>query len=871
MLIKKLFKEIFFWSIPFLLLIALLFFIKILKKDFIFSHYLYATSKPPHNWMYDLTFTPLKKFYIKLKNDNNDYLPKVRLYLSESKINYLLSDIPKSVKEWQRGKIIHDFDRKNLKNIQIRLRGDNPANWISEKQSFRVKLRKSEMHDRKRYFNYIPFQIKLFTSTRMAENSGVLTTNIRPVELLMNDTRKGLYLEIEDFNENYLRRNRFMPVNFYKGENFNQESKIALPRYLYSNPGLWSKEAYFNFFKEDNKYDLKNFLNILKKSSGEKQIRHLYSYLDDEYIGRYLAYTTLVQNYHTSRFHNNRLIIDPWKGQVFPVVTDSYFDFRSDTNFDHSSNDLTSVLNQTAKFIHLKYKYLGKLLFEEKIIDKEIEYLHKNKEKIVNVMKNDPVLVDLFPKFFKIQNYQVIENTIKDLKYRKKTLIDELTKKPETFWVSSESNFSIISNDTLPISDIILSFDDKVPDWVFIDENYNNYLDNNEIKFYRKGDKIKLDVTLYANRVNSTHYYNLFNNDISIAPTKFNFVTSNNIFPKKIEFSNIFIKNSKIIKKLNKKPEAYTLNYKNKIILEENKISNSLEKITLSGTILVSEDRIFSNPVIIKPGTTFLIEEGKNLIFTERVEAIGQENKKIKFLSKSDKPWGTLAIIGKKTSGSKLKNIIIKDGSGSFSDQFYFTSTLSIHNTSNVDLENISLSNNHSYDDMIHLIYSSNIKLKELNIFNAYGDALDIDMCENIIIENSQIYNSKNDGIDLMESDTLIKNVKIVGSLDKGISIGEASKTKILKSSLINNYIAVAVKDKSQAKMNNINFYENDIQIAAYKKNLQYGSGGNIDIQNSFFRNKLIKFNSQNSSINISNSKLKGKIIKNGKNIVIND
>ena len=108
-------------------------------------------------------------------------------------------------------------------------------------------------------------------------------------------------------------------------------------------------------------------------------------------------------------------------------------------------------------------------------------------------------------------------------------------------------------------------------------------------------------------------------------------------------------------------------------------------------------------------------------------------------------------------------------------------------------------------------------------------------MCENIIIENSQIYNSKNDGIDLMESDTLIKNVKIVGSLDKGISIGEASKTKILKSSLINNYIAVAVKDKSQAKMNNINFYENDIQIAAYKKNLPYGSGGNIDIQNSFF------------------------------------
>ena len=46
------------------------------------------------------------------------------------------------------------FWQEKSKNIQIRLRGDNPANWISEKQSFRVKLRKSEMHDRKRYFNY---------------------------------------------------------------------------------------------------------------------------------------------------------------------------------------------------------------------------------------------------------------------------------------------------------------------------------------------------------------------------------------------------------------------------------------------------------------------------------------------------------------------------------------------------------------------------------------------------------------------------------------------------------------------------------------------------------------------------------------------
>ena len=111
MLIKKLFKEIFFWSIPFFVLISLLFFVKIIKKDFIYGHYLFGTAKDPYNWIYDYTVVPLKKFYIRFKNDNKSYLPKVALYLSESKMNYFLSDIPNTTKEWQQGKIIHYFDK----------------------------------------------------------------------------------------------------------------------------------------------------------------------------------------------------------------------------------------------------------------------------------------------------------------------------------------------------------------------------------------------------------------------------------------------------------------------------------------------------------------------------------------------------------------------------------------------------------------------------------------------------------------------------------------------------------------------------------------------------------------------------------------
>ena len=62
MLTKKFFKEIFLWFFPFLVLISFLFIINIIKKDFVYGHYLFATKKEPYNWLYDFTVIPLKNF-----------------------------------------------------------------------------------------------------------------------------------------------------------------------------------------------------------------------------------------------------------------------------------------------------------------------------------------------------------------------------------------------------------------------------------------------------------------------------------------------------------------------------------------------------------------------------------------------------------------------------------------------------------------------------------------------------------------------------------------------------------------------------------------------------------------------------------------
>ncbi len=868
MLSKKLVKSFLVWSLPFVSLVIILFFINIIKKDYFFGHNLLYTARGPYNWLYDYTVIPLKKFYIHAVNDNKEYLPKINLYLSEKKLNYFLTNIPDSTKTWQKGKIIHDLDRNNLRDVSIRLRGDNPENWFMEKQSFRVKLRKKEMHGRYRYYNFQPFEIRVLVSNRLAKSAKIYSQRVRPVELLINEEKKGLYLEVEHLNENFLRRNKVMPVNLYKGENMNQEMKIALPYYLFSNSGLWSKQANFNFYPEENKEDLKLFLRILNNSrNNSSSFKILKSYLDEEYTGRYLAYLVLSQNFHTGRHHNNRLIFDPWKGQIFPVVTDPAFDVNTNTNLDYSNNDLISFLNQSSYFIDLKYQYLKKLLFEENIIDKEINYLINSKQSINNVMRKDPILTNIIPEIFiKNENFKMIESAISTLKDRKKILKAELKRNPNVYWKKEENNFSLILNDQLPISKIELTFDENIPKWVFLDENYNNIYDENEIKFFRNNNKIILNTGLYANRLNSNDLYNLINDSIKITPTKFNFISSNGSSPLNIKISNIFLNKDIPVKYAPKEKIIATKTKKlNEIIFED--VSKKNEQQIISGKIFVDDDLIFENPIKILKGTTFFINEGVNIIFKNKVEAIGDKNNKIKFVSKSNKPWGTIAIIGKKTNGSELSFLEIRDGSGSFTKQFYYTAMLSIHNSKNIKLSDINFDQNHDFDDMLHVIYSSNVYLENLIFSNAHGDAIDIDMCRNIFIKNSKFYNSNNDGIDLMESNVVINNVKIFNSKDKAISIGEYSNAKIISSELKNNNIAVAVKDGSEVNIDKINFLDNSVQVSAYKKNLQYGDGGKAYITNSNFTNEENNFLSKDSSITIKNSNLSGKTNFIGENI----
>ena len=82
----------------------------------------------------------------------------------------------------------------------------------------------------------------------------------------------------------------------------------------------------------------------------------------------------------------------------------------------------------------------------------------------------------------------------------------------------------------------------------------------------------------------------------------------------------------------------------------------------LNGIINVDKNLIFNDEVIIQPGTKFLIKPGKHIVFKKKVDAQGTTTEPI-FFQKFDKinslPWGSVAILGKKTMGSLISIIAV--------------------------------------------------------------------------------------------------------------------------------------------------------------------------------------------------------------------
>lgn len=865
---KKLIKILYPYFFPVIVITFLIFSFNVLKKEFQFGYQSANVYQSPFSWQKQLFFSEIFSFKNKiLKNFAHTDFPKIRIYVSEQNVKHLINNLPDSSKNWVKAYIQHpDQNNHEFQIIELRYRGDNPNNWLKTKKELRIKTKKNELIKGYRNLDYHAFTPNKYFTYFISDKMGLLNQKYNLVELYINDESNGLYLEQEKIDETFLRKNNLMPINIYKGENSATEYYFGLNKNIFNNPALWTKEAEFN--QEKNNDDLIAFMKELKKNY-YKSNEILKTYIDINYFSKLEALLAITNNSHHDYYHNMRLVLDPWKGTVTQLLVDPWIT-DNDNELDFAANDLSELLNRNTKYVHEKYKWIYYYLTKDNVIDAVKKNFDLNTKSFREIQKLEPYNA------VNINHITDIETTLFKLNKNKEKILKKLNNNPNGSWYNKNLGIDLIINDYTPLYNVEVKFKNNIyPEWIGLDLNYDNLISPDEPKFYfdKMSKKMMLPLFFYSNRVkiNNTSSFQF---SLDHSNTYYSIIFDSNAIPEEVLSTNYFSKKIFSLKEVKKNNNSVKINFLNNAIFSEE--IKTKKKIILSDTFVVDKNKIFENEVIIEPGTIFLIKPGKHIIFKNKVFAKGTKAKPILFqkFDKSDEPWGTVALIGKQTSGSEIENVIFSGGSGGHYNQFKFTSMFSVHDTFDIKIVQSDFFSNELFDDAIHIIYSKNILLDRVRVIDSFADAIDIDISKEVVIQNTNINNSKNDGIDFMESSALIQNVNINNSKDKAISIGEGSNIIIKNSKFTNSQIGTAVKDKSFGKFYNVQFLNNKIQLASYAKNWRYGGGGYLYVYDSTIKaeeNKFItlmdpddleKKNSlklnQNSEINIINSSIIG-------------
>ena len=189
------------------------------------------------------------------------------------------------------------------------------------------------------------------------------------------------------------------------------------------------------------------------------------------------------------------------------------------------------------------------------------------------------------------------------------------------------------------------------------------------------------------------------------------------------------------------------------------------------------------------------------------------ETGRVDFTGIEGRNWLGTVFKGQKTLD--IRNATFSRGTEFLWNGTYYTGTVNVIDVGRTTVTGSRFFDNDS-DDGLNI--RGGEALVEGNYFARNRDGLDLDLCV-ATVRNNVFLDHMDDGIDLGTAGPIhiVDNV-LFNSGDKGISIGEGSKTVIEGNLLSRNNFGIANKDGSDATLAGNYFYGNAIGISAYNK-----------------------------------------------------
>ncbi len=222
----------------------------------------------------------------------------------------------------------------------------------------------------------------------------------------------------------------------------------------------------------------------------------------------------------------------------------------------------------------------------------------------------------------------------------------------------------------------------------------------------------------------------------------------------------------------------------------------------------------------IGPGTVLRFEAGAVLLASGPVRISGSADEPVALLA-ADGTWGGIVVVDA-AEPSAWEHVRIGQTTGVSRPGWSLTGAVTFYRSS-LRLSH-ALVHDTTAEDAINVVRGA-FEFRDSRFASTASDAFDADFATGIV-ERCEFVDIGGDGIDLSGSEVQIRETTVHRAGDKAVSVGEGSRADIRRLEAVDVKIAIASKDRSDVRANQITIVRARLSaLAAYEKKREFGPG----------------------------------------------
>jgi len=702
-------------------------------------------------------------------------------------------------------------DRGPWQVTKVGRRGLSDYHHLSEKPSFRIRIRKRDLRQSRRHVELLrpedPLALCNVLPFGLARRVGLMSEPSEPVRVFVNGRPFGVYIRSERPTEALMISQGRLPGTIWKGDEAERAAAARGGRSqgsLFHSTELWKSEDDPVPGSMESLEDMITILRYGEDTWSQEQGESLKRVLDVEAYARYEAFNAIVGGVHTTLSHNHALFWNTYRGRLEPIPWDvNGYGFMAGPRLTPNvcQTPITSRLYSDPRWVHRRDEILWDLLRGEAREELELEALRAHVSRVLPALREDPLTsrgigrVDLVP-------LSELEAEVKE--------VEAWIKERHTF-LRQYLGFAIAH----------VGPSAERPGWSEVSVDGAIAL--------RVGGGPQQGRLLYPGMSyelrGAKASSSAFTLTYTLVPVPRRYLVQGD--PGVLALANA-VTGGSVLLAPRPRPGEKSRSFRPEPPPEvPGEIQLGPGVVDLRESLDIRADQVLR----IHSGTIVRLHSGVGIYSRGKVLAQGSAADPIRLESAGKEPWACVGLYGPGTRGSRFEHVSIAGGSVGSDGSRRFLGMLSAYFCPDLELTRCHFGGNRVGDDAVNLAQTQ-VQIRACTWKGSRSDGLDLDRCV-ARIEDSDFINCGNDGLDLSHGTAWVRGGRFSGCSDKGVSAGEGTRVLLEGVQVEGCRYGVQSKDASAVILRDCELVRNQVGVHAYRKKPMFRLGGLLLLRSS--------------------------------------